>query len=122
MMKRTLLTLLPVAGLLLTAPPTARADDHDEDDDGERVVVSRLSDDMYEMIQDRFDEKIDIQSVTLDIEGDEVEFDVVLVSDGRRYEVEFEPGERRIDDDNIEMIDRDADPDEDDDYDDDQHR
>ena len=125
-MRRFLPAVVSAAALSLVCPLGAVADDDRDDfkdfDDDDTVLIQRLTDDMYEMIQDRFEEKIDIQRAVLEIDGDEVEFVVRLVSDGRAYDVEFEPGERRIDDDDIDRLDGKADPDRNDDYDDDQHR
>ncbi len=118
-----LLRLAPLLALLLVMvlPAFALADERDEDLEDDEVLIQRLPDSMYEMIRDRFPDA-DIQRATLEIEGDEVEFEVRLVSKGTAYEVEFEAGEDSIDDDNVERLGGDADRNENDLYDDDQHR
>ena len=107
--------------LALVLPAYALADERDEDLEDDEVLIQRLPDSMYEMIRERFPDA-DIQRATLEIEGDEVEFEVRLVSEGAAYEVEFEPDEDSIDDDNVERLGGDAERNENDLYDDDQHR
>ena len=121
LLSAALLVLVPTVGLA----DDDRNDDYDDDDE-EVVLIQRLPDRMYEMIQARFDGRpIDIQRAVLEIEDedeDDIEFEVILVHDGKRYEVEFEPGDTSIDDDDIELLDDDANPDTNDHYDDDQNR